>query len=107
MKILLSMYKAVMDTDHNPLQSLPSAQQFQIMTYLSFMWTAIFCAGAGAWVWFGELLVGHLLVALGVIITGWTFKTVSSSAKKAAPVATYRDHPRSDGTPRYDDVWGA
>lgn len=107
MKTLVSIYRAVMDTNHNPLQALPSAQQFQIMTYLSFMWTAIFCAGAGAWVWFGELLVGHLLFALGFIITGWTFKTASSRTRKAVSTATYRDHPRPDGTPRYDDVWGA
>jgi hypothetical protein len=37
------------------------------------MWSLIFCAGTGAWLWYGELVVFHVLVALGVLVTGMTF----------------------------------
>ena len=60
-----SMYRAVMDSDVNPLKKLPPAQRFQVMVYLSLMWTTIFCTGAGAWLWYGELIVLHVLVAWG------------------------------------------
>lgn len=95
-----SIYRAVMDSEHNPLRNLPPAQRFQTMMFLSMMWTTIFCAVAGAWFWYGELVVGHLLIALGFAVTGMTFR-------KAGNAATYRDHPTADGTARYDDVWGA
>lgn len=97
---MVSLYRAIMDSDINPLRNLPPIRRFQAMVFLSLMWTTIFCAGAGAWMWYGELIVLHLLVAFGFLVTGVTFHTASR-------VATYRDHPREDGTARYDDVWGA
>ena len=99
---MLSIYKAIMDSNVNPLKYLPPAQRFQIMVLLSIMWTTIFCATAGAWVWYGELVVGHLLFALGFVVTGLIFHRASNQQN----LATYRDHPRTDGTARYDDVWG-
>ena len=96
---MISTYRAVMDSDRNPLRSLPRQQRFQIMVVLSLMWTSIFCTMAGAWLWYGELIALHVLFALGLAFTGVTFH----SAQK---LATYRDHPNSDGTARYDDVWG-
>ena len=95
-----SLYRAVMDSETNPLRHLPPIRRFQAMVLLSIMWTTIFCAGAGAWLWYGELIVLHLLVALGFLVTGLTFH-------QAKRVATYRDYPLKDGTARYDDVWGA
>lgn len=74
-------YRVVMDSERNPLRRLPKAQRFQIMAMLSFMWSVIFSVGIGTWAWFGELVGFHLLVLLGLFITGWTFgnarKTVS------------------------------
>ena len=93
-------YRMVMDGDHNPLSALPRAQRFQIMVFLSLMWTSVFCAMAGAWVFYGELLILHLLLASGVLITGMTFRS-------ARQLTSYRDQHRQDGTARYDDVWGA
>jgi hypothetical protein len=93
-------YSTIAETNRNPLRNLPPAQQFQMMTVLGLMWTAIFCAAAGAWLWFGEIVVAHILLALGVLVTGLEFRAVR-------PVAIYRDHPNRDGTARYDDVWGA
>ena len=92
-------YRLLMDAGVNPLRHLPPAQRFQIMTYLSLVWTTIFCAAAGAWIWYGHLVIAHMLVASGFLITGWTFK-------QANRVNTYRDYPLKDGTARYDDVWG-
>jgi hypothetical protein len=94
------LYRSIMDSDRNPLRTLAPIRRFQIMVLLSLMWTCIFCAAAGLWFWYGEILAGHLLVALGVLITGLTFRTASQSQ-------SYRDYPDSDGTARYDDVWGA
>lgn len=71
-------YRAVMDPSVNPLNALPPGQRFQTMVYLSMLWTAIFCLGTGAWVWYGELIVLHVLVALGVVVTGTTFHRASS-----------------------------
>ncbi len=97
-----TLYRSIMDADVNPLKNLPPAQRFQLMVSLSVMWTTIFCAGAGAWIWYGELIVLHLLVALGVVVTSLTFRRAARAER-----GTYRDHPRLDGTARYDDVWGA
>jgi len=95
-----NLYEAVMDSERNPLAHLPPAQRFQIMATLSVMWTVVFCTSAGAWLWFGEIVTLHVLLALGTLLTGQTFHA-------AAQVKSYRDHPAPDGTTRYDDVWGA
>ncbi len=94
-------FRAVMDPSANPLQHLHIAQRFQIMCVLGIMWTTIFCLGAGAWLYYGELMAFHILTAFGALVTGSTFRSASSQTK------TYRDYPREDGTARYDDVWGA
>ncbi|QJB69466.1 hypothetical protein [Parasphingorhabdus halotolerans] len=91
----------VMNPDSNPLNSLPRVQRFQIMAILSIMWSTIFSTALGSWFYYGELVVGHLAVLLGIFITAGVFKTSQQ------PLKTYRDHPREDGTARYDDVWGA
>ena len=91
----------VMDDNKNPLRNLPAVQRFQIMAVLSLMWTAIFCTAFGAWYFYGELLVGHILTLLGIFATAGLFKSARQRTR------TYRDFPREDGTPRYDDVWGA
>ena len=70
------------------------------MLWLSLMWISIFCGIAGVWLWYGELMIGHLLIALGCTATGVNF----ASSK---PGRTDRAVPASDGTTRYVDVWGA
>ncbi len=76
---MFSLYRAVMDPSVNPLRNLPAAQRFQIMLYLSVMWTAIFCAAAGAWVWYGEIVLAHALVAAGFVVTGLSFRAAGRS----------------------------
>ncbi len=97
---MFDWYRSLMDSDKNPLRNLRPAQRFQVMTVLSVMWTAIFCANTGLWFWYGEMVAAHLLLIVGILITGLTFSTASK-------VQSYRDHPTRDGTARYDDVWGA
>lgn len=93
-----------MNSEINPLRNLRPAFRFQVMTILSVMWTTIFCAAAGAWFYYGELIAVHVLLAAGTLITGVTFNAAKTGALQQA---TYRDFPASDGTARYDDVWGA
>ena len=101
---MIQVYNNIMDSQRNPLRALPPAQRLQAMIILSVMWSTIFCLSTTAWVWYGELVVGHVLFILGIAVTAMTFRAASS--KKQGSVATYRDHPRKDGTSRYDDVWG-
>ena len=56
-------YALIMDADKNPLMILPPAQRFQIMVYLSLMWTTIFCAAFGIWIWYGQILSFHMLIS--------------------------------------------
>ena len=92
-------YSAVMDASKNPLKNLPQVQRFQLMVLLSIMWSTVFSIAIGSWFWWGELVIGHVAVAIGVVLTSLTF----SSAKRK----THRDFYKSkDGATRYDDIWG-
>lgn len=95
-----SLYHSVMNSEINPLRDQPPAQRFQIMAFLGMMWTSLFCAAAGAWMWYGELMAVHLLFALGFFITGLTFR-------RAEKLAIHQDVPVGDGPAPYDDVSGA
>ncbi len=77
-------YAAIMNADRNPLKMLPVAQRFQAMVYLSVMWSTIFCTGFGAWYWYGELIVGHVLVVLGIVLTTVTFRNAPRSVAVVA-----------------------
>ena len=93
-------YQVLMDENKNPLQNLPKTQRFQIMVVLSCMWSTIFCVAIGSWFWWGELILGHVVVAIGIAFTSITFSVAGKN--------THRDLYRSsDGTTRYDDIWGA
>lgn len=102
---MYQIYRSIMDSELNPLRALPPAQRLQVMIVLSTMWTTIFCLSTSAWFLYGELVVGHVLAILGIAITAMTFE--AASGRKNYSAATYRDHPKQDGTSRYDDVWGA
>ncbi len=79
----MSLYSIVMDDDENALQALPKPQRFQVMVFLSLMWSTVFCVAIGSWAYWGELVIGHLAVALGVAITGLTFRAVKTVENKA------------------------
>jgi hypothetical protein len=75
-------YAVVMDESKNPLQGLPKAQRFQIMTFLSVMWSSLFCLAIGSYAYWGELVVGHVAVAAGVVLTGLTFRQGGKKRKR-------------------------
>lgn len=102
---MTDFYKLIMDPKVNPLRHLPIVQRFQIMMSLSMMWTAIFCTAFSLWFWYGQLVVAHVLVCLGFLATATTFRWANKL--QSEEVKSYRDHPQTDGTARYDDVWGA
>ena len=75
-------YKLIMSSESNPLRNLPPAQRFQVMIFLSIMWTTIFTASMTLWVWYGELMTAHILLALGTLITGSTFRLANQVTGK-------------------------
>lgn len=77
-------YDLIMDENKNPLSTLPKVQRFQLMVMLSVMWTTIFCLGVGSWLWWGELIVGHVGVALALMITGLTFTQAAITEERPA-----------------------
>jgi hypothetical protein len=79
---MTSVYRAIMDPSVNPLRALPPVQRFQTMLYLAVMWTTIFCAAVGAWMWYGAIVVAHLLIALGFVVTGLTFHRASTDVNQ-------------------------
>jgi uncharacterized membrane protein len=86
---MYQIYQNIMESDRNPLRSLPQAQRLQAMILLSVMWSTIFCLSTNAWFWYGESVVGHVLVILGIAITALTFR--SASAKEKIAVASKND----------------
>jgi hypothetical protein len=75
-------YALIMDADKTPLMILPPAQRFQIMIYLCLMWTTIFCAAFGIWIWYGQILAINMLV-LGIAVTGMTFEIADRTRQRA------------------------
>ena len=53
------------------------------MVFLSLMWSTVFCVAIGSWAYWGELVIGHLAVALGVILTGLTFRSVNKNEESS------------------------
>jgi len=86
MAFIRTNYALVMDPDKNPLWNMHPAQRFQVMAYLSVMWTTVFCAAFGRWYWYGELISAHMLVILGIAMTGLTFAQASRAADEASPI---------------------
>jgi hypothetical protein len=81
-------YALIMDADKNPLMILPPAQRFQIMVYLSLMWTAIFCAASGIWICYGQILAFHMLI--GIAVTGMTFEIADRTRRRAMKIQSVR-----------------
>jgi hypothetical protein len=81
-------YALIMDADKKPLMILPPAQRFQIMVYLSLMWTAIFCAASGIWICYGQILAFHMLI--GIAVTGMTFEIADRTRRRAMKIQSVR-----------------
>ena len=85
---MFSIYRSIMNSDVNPLRNLPAAQRFQIMLYLSIMWTLLFCISTGAWIWFGAILAVHIPMVLGLTVTGLTFHYANNEGKRKLAAVT-------------------
>lgn len=87
-------FDTIVNSDRYALNGLPPQQRFQIMTVLGSMWTAIFCAATGAWLWYGEIVIAHMLVALGLVATSVTFR---STGKHGTAMALRSVSGKSEG----------
>jgi hypothetical protein len=68
-------WDAVMNPERNPLSKLPKIVRFQLMTVLALMWTVIFCASAGLFMWLPHFIFAHvILLFLGVFGTSFIFR---------------------------------
>ena len=83
---MFQIYNNVMNSNKNPLSALPPAQRMQAMIILSVMWSTIFSLSTGAWLFYGELVVGHVLVIVGIGITAMTFHDASKKSPNSASV---------------------
>ena len=80
------LFRAVLDPRVSPLRHLPLAQRFQVTCVLGLMWTTIFTFGTGFWWFYGELVVLHVLMAAGTLVTGATFGVAASVENRRAKV---------------------
>jgi hypothetical protein len=87
--VMKQNYQLIMDADKNPLMKLLPAQRFQIMVYLSLMWTTILCAAFGIWIWYGQILAINMLM-LGIAVTGMTFEIADRTRQRAMKIRSVR-----------------
>lgn len=75
-------YKAVMNTDRNPLRALPKMVRFQYMLILSYMWSIVFTLWVGSSLVFGFTIAGHTILLIGVFFTADVFRRARSQARR-------------------------
>ena len=73
----MSSYNAFMYDKYNPPRQFCPVQRFQLIASLSITWTTLFCLMVGFWVYFGKLLIFHLLFVLGFSVIGLIFSKQS------------------------------
>ena len=73
----MNIYEQLMNSKANPLRAFPPAQRLQTMIVLSVMWSTIFCAATTSWIWYGALVIGHVLFLLGIVMTAFIFNSAS------------------------------
>lgn len=73
--MLTTFWDVVMNPEKNPLARLPKIVRFQLMTVLALMWTVIFCASAGAFIWLPQFFAAHIILLLmGIFGTSYIFR---------------------------------
>lgn len=81
---LLWPLRMVFDPRVSPLRHLRPAQRFQVMCLLGMMWTTFFCLGLGIWYLYGELIVFHVLMAAGTLVTGLSFRSAAAKNNRSS-----------------------
>ena len=75
-------YSVVMDDEQNAFALLPKTTRFQIMTVLSFMWSAVFTASVGSYLIFGPTVIAHLVVLIAIFFTADVFRRAEHKATR-------------------------
>jgi hypothetical protein len=73
--MLATYWDSVMNPERNPLAKLPKIVRFQLMSVLALMWTTIFCASAGVFMWLPHFYIAHVVLLLvGIFGTSFVFR---------------------------------
>ena len=67
-----------MNENKKSLSTPPKAQRFHLMVVVYVMWTTIVYLGMGSWRRWRELVVVHVGVAVGILITDLTLEQTGS-----------------------------
>jgi hypothetical protein len=97
------LYNLVMESEQNPLQTLPKMVRFQYMVILAYMWSVVFCIYLGTIAVLGPSIAAHTILLIGIFFTGDIFRR--ARARSLSYDQIFKDP--ADGTADYDDVWGA
>jgi hypothetical protein len=74
-KVIVDIWKNVMDHEHNPLRFIPDLQTRHIvLQLLAWMWCIIFAMSLGSITLFGITAIAHSLLIAGIVFTVGTFK---------------------------------
>jgi hypothetical protein len=60
------------------------------------MWTTIFCAAFGIWIWYGQILAFHMLI-LGIAVWGMTFEISDRTRRRVMKIQSVRPIPKRIG----------
>ena len=74
-KVIVDVWKNVMDHEHNPLRFIPDLQtRHVVLQLLAWMWCIIFAMSLGSITLFGITAIAHSLLIAGIVFTVGTFK---------------------------------
>lgn len=65
----MTMYKLIMDENHNPLQALPKPTRHMTMQTLALMWSVVFGVYMSSFTMFGISALAHVLFILAIVYT--------------------------------------
>jgi len=76
----ITMYKLIMDENHNPLKKLPKPSAHAIMQTLALMWSIVFGVYLSSFTAFGLSATAHVLFILAIVYTYGIFNGAQSHA---------------------------
>ena len=69
----ITMYKLIMDENHNPLRSMPRLSAHATMQTLALMWSVVFGIWVGSFTYFGISALSHVLLIAAIVYTYGVF----------------------------------
>ena len=76
----ITMYKLIMDENHNPLRSMPRLSAHATMQALALMWSIVFGVYLSSFTAFGLSAAAHVLFILAIVYTYGIFNGAQSHA---------------------------